>query len=82
MIFHYFTPEEPETPYFLIRAYDLGRLEVLMRMILEEAGDLTDIEEANRGANKILEKVLTMQRLLEVDKLTIQFADPGQGDEA
>lgn len=82
MIKAYFRPDEPTEPYFLLRAYDLGRIEVLMETIREESMDLTEIEEANRSANKIIEKIHTIKRLLEVEKPTIEYAHPGQGDEA
>ena len=64
MIKPFYRPEEPTEPYFLLRAYDLGRIEYLIKELKNEAADLTDIEAVNYEANRILEKVNTISRIL------------------
>jgi hypothetical protein len=51
----YFKTSEPDEPYYLLRAFDLGRIKEIIRQLKNNALDLTDVDEANELANRIIE---------------------------
>ena len=68
MIKPYYKPDEPTEPYFLLRAFDLGRIQEIIIQLKVLAIGLTDKDGTIDRAVRILEKANIISYILKEDK--------------